>query len=208
MTDARGKRKRRREGAAHLAALCRRLHAAGMTAATDGNVSMRTPRGTILITRSGIPKERVRAADLVELSPRGRKLRGQGRPSTEAGMHLFIYRRRPDVMAVVHAHPVYATAYAVARVSPEENVLPEVIAGLGRIPLAPYATPSTGEVAASLGRWVTQSQAVILANHGAVTWGGSLEEAWYRMEKLEHAARILWTARMLGGARPLSTAQV
>lgn len=185
-----------------------RLAAKGFVAATDGNVSARLPGGTILATRSGINKGMVAPEDIVEVSPEGSLLAGAGRPSTELGMHLFIYRERPDVQAVVHAHPPYATGFATARRPLDQCLFPEVIVGLGSIPLAPYATPSTGQVAASIAPYVATHQAVLMTNHGAVTWGADLLEAYFRMEKVEHAAHVAFVAAVLGGAVPLDPSQV
>lgn len=188
--------------------VCHRLYARGMVTATDGNVSVRLAHGNILATRSGINKGMVTERDLVELLPDGGQVSGSGKPSTEMGMHLFIYKQRPDVRAVVHAHPVYATGFATARMGLDACLFPEVIVGLGAVPLAEYATPSTPEVAASLTPFVKNSDAILLANHGAVAYGTDLYEAYFKMEKVEHAARITFVAHMLGGAKSLSQAEV
>jgi len=188
--------------------VCRRLAAARLVAATDGNVSARTGEGTILVTRSGVAKGEVTEADIVELAPDGARRGGSGEPSTEIGMHLFVYRERPDVHAVVHAHPPYATGFAAARVPLDRPLLPEVVLGLGAIPVAPYATPSTPEVAASIAPFVRQYNALLLANHGAVTWGDSPLDAYRRMEKVEHAAHIAFVAALLGGGRELTPAEL
>jgi len=184
--------------------ICRRLAAAGFVAATDGNVSARTDQGTVLVTRSGVAKGDVGEEDIVEIDLDGRPRSGSGRPSTECGMHLFVYRARPEVNAVVHAHPPYATGFATAGIALDRCLLPEVIVGLGGIPLAPYATPSTPEVAASLAPFVASHDAVLLANHGAVAWGASPLEAFHRLEKVEHAAHVTFVATLLGGARVLT----
>lgn len=184
--------------------ICRRLSARGLVAAADGNVSVRLAGGRILTTRSGVHKGDAGPGDLVEVTMEGKKVAGRGKPSTELGMHLFVYRERPDVCAVVHAHPPYATGFAVARVALDRPVLPEVIVGLGSIPLAPYATPSTHEVANSLRPFVRTAGAVLLAGHGVVTWGADPLEAYFRMEKVEQAAQIVFVARMLGGERALT----
>jgi L-fuculose-phosphate aldolase len=188
--------------------ICHRLYERGMVTATDGNVSLRLPGGNILATRSGINKGVVTEQDLVEVTPGGEQLRGSGKPSTELGMHLYIYQQRPDVQAVVHAHPTYATGFATARMPIDECLFPEVIVGLGAIPLADYATPSTPEVAASLQPYVKNSDAILLANHGVVAYGTNLLEAYFKMEKVEHAAHITFVAKMLGGAHTLSNEEV
>jgi L-fuculose-phosphate aldolase len=189
---------------AQLIDVCHRLYDRGMVTATDGNVSTRLANGNILTTRSGINKGMVGESDFVELTPDGQQVRGSGRPSTEVGMHLFIYQQRPDAMAVVHAHPTYATGFATARIGLDACLYPEVIVGLGAIPLAEYATPSTQEVAESLAPFVKNSEAILLANHGVVTFGTGVFDAYFKMEKVEHAANITFVARMLGGARSLT----
>lgn len=188
--------------------VCHRLYARGMVTATDGNVSARLQNGNILATRSGINKGDVQELDLVEVTAGGDRVAGSGMPSTELGMHLFIYSERSDVRAVVHAHPTYATGFATARIALDQCTFPEVIVGLGAIPLAEYATPSTNEVAASLAPFIKNSDAILLANHGAVTCGSSVFEAYYKMEKVEHAAHITFIAAMLGGARSLTEEQL
>ena len=184
--------------------VCHHLSVQGMVAATDGNVSVRLSGGNILATRSGINKGMVTEDDIVEVTLSGEQVSGRGKVSTEIGMHLFIYGQRPDVMSVVHAHPVYATGFATAGKSIDECIFPEVIVGLGAIPLAPYATPSTPEVAASLSPFVRNADAILLANHGVVTYGGDVWDAYFKMEKVEHAAHILFVASMLGGANVLT----
>ena len=187
--------------------VCHRLYDRGMVAATDGNVSARLGNGNILATRSGVNKGGVTESDLVEVTPSGEVV-GTAKPSTELMMHLYIYDQRPDVKAVVHAHPVVATAFAVARIPLDQLVLPEVVVGLGTIPLAHYATPSTPEVSASLRPFVKSNDAILLANHGVVTAGSDVWDAYFKMEKVEHAARIILLARMLGGEHALTPEEV
>lgn len=187
-----------------LVDVCHRLYSRGMVTATDGNVSVRLANGNILTTRSGINKGMITPTDVVEVTLDGKHIHGSGKQSTEVGMHLYIYQHRADANAVVHAHPTYATGFATARIALDQCVFPEVIVGFGAVPLAEYATPSTPEVAESLAPFVGNSDAILLANHGAVTFGESLYDAYFKMEKLEHAAHIMFVARMLGGARTLS----
>ena len=191
-----------------LVDICHRLSARGFVTATDGNVSVCLPGGTILTSRSGVNKGMLTARDFLEVSFDGTIVKGEGKVSTELGMHLEIYRQRPDVKAVVHAHPPTATGFAVARVPLDGCVLPEVIVGLGAIPLARYATPSTPEVAASIARLTKLSSAILLANHGVVTFGGDLLDAYFKMEKVEHAAQIILVARMLGGEHRLTLSEL
>ncbi len=190
-----------------LVDVCKRVAARGFVAATDGNLSVRLSSGHILATPTMLPKSRVTTRDLVELMPDGRVVGGRRGVSSEIGMHLFIYRRRPDAGAVVHCHPVYATAFAAARLPLNARVFPEVELGLGEVPLAPYATPSTDEVAASISGLIENHDAVLLANHGVVTCGSDLESAYEAMEKVEQIAQILWLARSLGGPVELNAAE-
>lgn len=191
-----------------LLACGRRLDERGIACATDGNLSARTSGGSLLVTRSGVSKGRMTAADILDVAADGTLLSPGGRPSTELAMHLAVYRLRPDVGAVVHAHPVHATAFAVAGLALDEDLLPEVIVGLGAVPLAPYATPSTADVPASLEPLIPAHDAILLANHGALTCGATVEEACLRMEKLEHAAQITLLARLLGGGRRLTAGEI
>jgi L-fuculose-phosphate aldolase len=191
-----------------LIAVAHRVDAKGLVTATDGNISARLPGGTILATPTSMNKGMVTVEDLIELTSDGKQVGGTKRPSTEMKMHLFIYRHRPDVHAVVHCHPIYATGYAAAGIPLKTNVFPEVIVGLGEIPLAPYATPSTDEVGDSLSPFIADHDAILLANHGAVTCGKDLWDACFRMEKLEQTAQMLFIAESLGGAKQLNAEQV
>jgi L-fuculose-phosphate aldolase len=191
-----------------LVDVCHRLYARGFVTATDGNVSLRLENGNFLTTRTSVNKGMLTSDDLVEVGPDGEPLTKTLRPSTEVGMHLFIYRERPDVSAVVHAHPTYATGFAAARQPLTDCLFPEVIVGLGAIPLAAYATPSTPEVADSLAPHVKNADAILLSNHGVVTYGTDIYDAYYKMEKVEHAAHITFVARMLGGEKALSAEDV
>ena len=187
-----------------LVDVCHRVYDKGFVSATDGNVSARLENGNILATPTAMNKGMVRADDLIVVDREGNLVSGMKRPSTELQMHLYIYRERLDVQAVVHAHPPYATGFATARLPLTECLFPEVIVGLGAIPLARYATPSTSEVVESIAPFVPNADAILLANHGVVTYGTDLLEAYYKMEKVEHAAHITFVARLLGGEKPLS----
>jgi L-fuculose-phosphate aldolase len=191
-----------------LVDICHRLAARGFVTATDGNVSARLGNGNFLTTRTAVNKGMVTPEDILEVDPEGNPVGAGARPSTELGMHLFIYRRRPDVSAVVHAHPTYATGFAVARQPLTGCIFPEVIVGLGAVPLAEYATPSTGEVAGSLEPYVTSADAILLSNHGVVAYGKDPYDAYFKMEKVEHAAHITFVARLLGGEKILSPEDV
>jgi L-fuculose-phosphate aldolase len=191
-----------------IAMVCRRLHERGLVAGPDGNVSVRFRDGSILVTPSGMSKVDVTPDDLVLVDGEGRVLEGKGNPSSELRMHLRIYERRADVSAVVHAHPPTATGFAVAGESFMAPVLPEVILQMGEVPIVRYATPGTADLADSFDPYLARHDAFLMANHGATTVGPTLEVAHQRMESLEHAARIILAARMLGRVNELSPADV
>ncbi len=180
----------------------------GFVAATDGNISVRLPNGNILATPTSLNKGFVQKEDLVELSLDGKQISGKRKPSTEMKMHFFIYQQRKDVNAVVHCHPVYATGFAAARIPLKEKIFPEMIVGLGNIPLAGYATPSTDEVGESLLPFVMSHDAILLSNHGVVTFGNDVWDAYFKMEKVEQIAHTLFVAESLGGAKQLSSHQI
>jgi L-fuculose-phosphate aldolase len=174
-----------------------------LIAGQDGNVSARLSSGVILITPAGFSKVDVGEDDLVTLDATGRRL-GSGEPSSEVEMHLRIYRHRPDVSAVVHAHPPVATGFGVAGLDFMDDVLPETIFLLGGVPLVPYATPGTSALGDALEPFLAGHDAFLLANHGATAVGPTVSVAQQRMESLEHAARILLTARALGCVNTLA----
>ncbi|MGC9967213.1 MAG: class II aldolase/adducin family protein [Syntrophobacteraceae bacterium] len=177
--------------------VCRKLESKGLIAASDGNVSCRAGEECILITPSGVSKGDLEPEEIAKASMRGELLEGPIRASSEIRMHLHVYRMRPDVFAVVHAHPPVATASTLAGFPLNSKVLPEVWLMLGKVPVAPYATPSTDEVPRSIDPYVLDSRAILLRRHGALTFGGSLMEACMRMEKLEHFAKVLFYASIL-----------
>ncbi len=177
--------------------VCRKLDSKGLIAASDGNVSCRLGEECLLITPSGVSKGDMEPEDLARTCMQGNLLEGPIRPSSEIRMHLRVYHMRPDVMAIVHAHPPLATAFTLAGFPFNSKVLPEVWLMLGKVPVAPYATPSTEEVPLSISPYIADSRAILLRRHGALTFGGSVTEACMRMEKLEHCAKILFYASML-----------
>lgn len=194
--------------AAAIVHCCRRLWEAGLIAGADGNVSVRLTPDLVLVTPRGQLKGELQPADLVQVDLSGQPRGGFRKATTELDLHLRVYRERPDVGAVVHAHPPTATGFAVAGEGLPGNVLPEVTLLLGEVPLVPYATPGTPEVGARVASYTATHEGVLLANHGAVTWGADLEIARIRMESLEHAARILLAARTVGRIIPLTPEQV
>lgn len=187
---------------------CRRLDQLGFVPATDGNVSVRLSRDEVLVTPTMVPKRLLQPAQLLVVGMDGRVRRGPGRPSSELKLHLAVYWLRPDVGAVVHAHPPVATGFAAARQPLTDPVLPEAVVGLGPVPLAEYATPSTDEVPRSVERKIAAYDALLLANHGALTIGADVAGALDRMERLEHLARVTLLARLLGGPRRLDPGEI
>ncbi len=187
----------RARAARDIVAVCARLYSAGLIAGQDGNVSVRVTPNVILITPAGMSKVDVREEHLVEIDPDGAAI-GAGLRSSEFEMHVRIYRHRPDVHAVVHAHPPVATGFGVAGLDFMDAVLPETIFQMGGVPLVPYAAPGTSALGDALEPYLAAHEAFLLANHGATTVGPSLLIAHQRMESLEHAARILLAARALG----------
>ncbi len=186
----------------------RRLYARGYTASNDGNISVRLDERRLLMTPTGVCKGFMDAGMMCITDLEGRKLEGERSPSSEIQMHLEVYRQRPEIQAVVHAHPPIATAFAVAGIPLDRAVLAEVVTTLGSIPIAEYATPSTKELPETVRKYVKAHDGMLLANHGALTLGSDLFAAYYKMETIEHFANISFVARMLGGERLLSREEV
>lgn len=180
------------------------LHQRGLVAGTSGNLSVRLDRNRVLATPTNVCKGSMRPDDLVIVDLKGEHIYGHRKVSSEIGMHLAIYRLRPDVAAVVHAHPTAATAFAAAGLSLEEPLLAENIIGLGGVPLAPYATPGTPELAKSIELYIPGHKAILLANHGAVTYDATLQQAYWDMESLEQVAHITLITHLLGQQKLLS----
>jgi L-fuculose-phosphate aldolase len=193
---------------AAIAKACRRLDARGLVAGAEGNVSARVDGATMLITPGGARKGDLRASQLVSVELQSGRARGRGSPSTELAMHLAIYRARPDVAAIVHAHPPAATGFAVARKPFPAAALAEIAGVIGPVPLVGYAAPGSKEFGAVVAEAIAAADAVLLSNHGAVTVGTTLEIAGNLMESLEQAARILVSAHILRGVTELSPEQV
>jgi L-fuculose-phosphate aldolase len=187
--------------------VCRMLHRKNYLAATDGNVSVRLG-DRVLTTPSGINKGLMEADQVLTVDLTGRVLNGEGRPTSEIRMHLLAYELRPDVQAVVHAHLPYATACTLAGIDLLEPILPEVVITLGGIPTAPYATPGSEEVPESIREFIKEYDAILLSRHGAMTVGPDVMDAYNKMEKLEHTARVVLAARLQGALPPLPKAEV
>lgn len=182
-----------------MCAVGKLLYDRGYVAANDGNLSMKTAPDRLLVTPSGVSKGRLTPDMLLVTDLEGNVLEGNRHPSSETKMHLAVYRGRLDVGAVVHAHPPVSTAFAVCRRGMETPYLSELVTGLGAVPCTPFfAMLSTDQVPRSVEPYLADHCAVLLANHGALTWGEDLWEAFDRMETVEHTAKILLNARLLG----------
>ena len=186
----------------------RMLHDQGYVAATDGNLSVRLQDGTVLTSPTCVGKGMMDPDDLVVVDLTGRKVRGHRQPSSEIAMHLLIYRMRPDVHGVVHAHPPTATGFAAAGLALDEPLVSEIVITLGSVPLAPYATPGTPALCESLSPLVADHDAILMSNHGVVAYGEDLNEAFMKMETVEHFAKIALVAHTLGKKQTLSKANV
>jgi L-fuculose-phosphate aldolase len=176
----------------------RRMYGRRFTASNDGNISIRLGPDRLLMTPKGVCKGFMTPDMMCITDLEGKKLQGDRDPSTEMLMHLEVYRQRPDVQAVVHAHPPIATGFAVAGIPLDRPVLAEVLTTLGSIPIAAYATPSTKELPEAVRKYIKAHDGMLLANHGALTVGGDVFAAYYKMETIEHFATISLAARLLG----------
>lgn len=194
-----------REQRRELARFAHWLHRLGFAPGTAGNLSVRLPdsgqRGEwrILTTPTGCSKALLRPDDMVVVDGDGRLIAGTRNATSEIGMHLAVYAARPDVWAVVHAHPPVATGFACCGTALDSPLCAELVMTLGEVPLAPYATTGTEEVGASLQPFVGDHDAILLANHGLVTYGSNLLDAFMKTETCEHFAQVCLTARQLGG---------
>lgn len=186
----------------------RRLWQNGLVAHTDGNISARLDNEWILITPSGVNKGALKPHQILKVHLREGIVDGNGKPSVETPLHLEIYRTRPDVNAVVHAHPPYATAFAAAGIALTEPVFPEMIVRFGEITLVPYATPGTERLAKLVAEALVDHDAALLQNHGAITVGRTIEEACGLMEALEWTAKGLWLAKALGNVVQLTPSEI
>jgi L-fuculose-phosphate aldolase len=187
---------------------CRGLWEAGLIAGTDGNVSVRLSPDRLLVTPRGVLKAELQTEDLVEVDLTGQTAQGFHEATTELDLHLRVYRRREDCGAVVHAHPPTATGFAVAGQGLPGDVLPEIVLLMGEVPCVAYATTGTPTLGDVVEPYLKRHVALLLANHGALTWGRDLTQARIRMESLEHGARILAAARALGRVNRLTREQV
>jgi len=201
----------RKSGEEHRREICTAgswLYQRGFIPSSDGNLSIRLGEERVLATPTGVCKGTLTPEDLVVTDLEGRKLEGFREPSSELKMHLFIYKRRADVNAICHAHPLVATGYAAAGLALDKPLLAEMVYSLGSIPLAPYAPPGTDALSASLEPLIANHNAILMANHGVVTYGCDLLTAFHHMEMVEHHARISLVTELLGKQSLLSGGDV
>ncbi|MGB5824389.1 MAG: class II aldolase/adducin family protein [Proteocatella sp.] len=187
----------------------KRMYDKGFVASNDGNISCKVGPNTIWTTPTGVSKGFMTPDMLVKMNFDGKVLMGKSKPSSEVKMHLRVYKENPDVMAVTHAHPPVATSFAIAGISLDRAILPEAVVNLGSVPIAHYATPGSQDVPDSIAPYCNTHNAVLLANHGALSWGKDILEAYHRLESLEYYATVLmYTGRIIGKANELSCGQV
>ncbi|APR76221.1 Ribulose-5-phosphate 4-epimerase [Minicystis rosea] len=202
--DASAERQARRD----IVAVCRRIYERGWITATDGNVSVLLGPDRVLCTPTAINKGTMTEADLIITDRQGNRITGTRKPSSELKMHLAAYDERPEVRAVVHAHPTNCIAFSLAGVSLAQCLLPEIVFTFGSIPTTAYTTPTTDEVPAEIRKWIHDFDAMILQRHGSLTVGADVHEAYDKLERMEHVAEITFRARQLGPIRPLAPEQV
>lgn len=187
----------------------KRMYDKGFVASNDGNISCKVGPNTIWTTPTGVSKGFMTPDMLVKMNFDGKVLMGKNKPSSEVKMHIRVYTENPDVMAVTHAHPPVATSFAIAGINLDRAILPEAVVNLGSVPIAHYATPGSQDVPDSIAPYCNTHNAVLLANHGALSWGKDILEAYHRLESLEYYATVLmYTGRIIGKANELSCNQV
>ena len=188
----------------------KRIYNRNMVAANDGNISVKLNDNEFLCTPTGVSKGFMTPEFICKVDRNGKVIQANKgfKPSSEIKMHMRVYRERPDVNSVVHAHPMYATSFAIAGIPLTEPIMPEAVIALGCVPIAEYGTPSTEEIPDAVSKYVQHYDAVLLENHGALSYSDSLINAYYKMESLEFYAQLLYQSRLLGGPKRLSDAQV
>jgi len=186
----------------------RRMYAKNYVVSNDGNITCKVSAAALWTTPTGVSKGYMTEDMLIKVDLEGHILQGDRRPSSELKMHLRVYRENPDISACVHAHPPAATSFAIAGIALDRPILPEAVVQLGVVPVAPYATPGTQEVPDSIAPYCRTHNGVLLANHGALTWGTSLMQAYMRMETLEYYALVTMYTDRIGQANELSREQV
>ena len=188
----------------------KRIYNRGMVAANDGNISVKISDNEFLCTPTGVSKGFMTPEYICKVDANGKVIQANAgfKPSSEIKMHMRVYKERPDVKSVVHAHPSYATSFAIAGIPLTEPIMPEAVIALGCVPIAEYGTPSTEEIPDAVSKYLQHYDAVLLANHGALSYSDSLLAAYHKMESLEFYAQLLYQSKLLGGPKQLTDAQV
>ena len=188
----------------------KRIYNKGMVASNDGNISVKIGENEFLCTPTGVSKGFMTPEYICKVDANGKVIQANPgfKPSSEIKMHMRVYRERPDVTSVVHAHPLYATSFAIAGIPLTEPIMPEAVIALGCVPIAEYGTPSTEEIPDAISKYLQHYDAVLLANHGALSFSDSLLSAYHKMESLEFYAQLLYQAKVLGGPKQLTESQV
>ena len=188
----------------------KRIYDQGMVASNDGNISVKISDNEFLCTPTGVSKGFMTPEYICKVDKDGKVIQANPgfRPSSEIKMHMRVYKNRPDVKSVVHAHPLYATGFAIAGIPLTQPIMPEAVIALGCVPIAEYGTPSTEEIPDAVEKYLQSFDAVLLENHGALTFSDSLLSAYHKMESVEFYAKLLYISKQLGGPKELSQAQV
>ncbi len=188
----------------------KRIYDKGMVASNDGNISVKISENEFLCTPTGVSKGFMTPEFICKVDSNGNVIQANEgfKPSSEIKMHMRVYKERPDVNAVVHAHPLYATSFAIAGIPLTEPIMPEAVIALGSVPIAEYGTPSTEEIPDAVSKYLQHYDAVLLANHGALSFSDSLLNAYHKMESVEFYAQLMYQSKMLGGPKILTDAQV
>ena len=188
----------------------KRIYDRRMVASNDGNISVRISENEYLCTPTGVSKGFMTPEYICKIDGEGNVLEANEgfRPSSEIKMHLRVYAKRPDVKAVVHAHPIFATSFAIAGIPLTQPIMPEAVIALGEVPIAEYGTPSTEEIPDAVEKYLPYYDAVLLVNHGALSYSDSLLAAYHKMESLEFYAELLFRSRQLGGPKEFTNEQV
>lgn len=188
----------------------KRIYDRGMVAANDGNISVKISDNEFLCTPTGVSKGFMTPDYICKVDKDGNVIQANKgfKPSSEIKMHMRVYKNRPDVNSVVHAHPMYATSFAIAGIPLTQPIMPEAVIALGCVPIAEYGTPSTNEIPDAIEKYLQHFDAVLLENHGALSYADSLLSAYHKMESVEFYAQLLFLSRQLGGPKELSADQV
>jgi L-fuculose-phosphate aldolase len=181
----------------------KRVWQRGMASANSGNISARFDGEEIMITPTMVSKGFMRPEQILVMNLAGEVLRGEGYPTSETPMHLRLFRERPDIGGIVHAHPPVATSFAIAGKPLDLHLVPEAVIFLGEVPLVPFCMPGSEELAEAIVPYLDDYDAVLLENHGVLCWGSDVEQAYHRLETAEFSAQVTFTAQLLGGAREL-----